>query len=50
MGGSLHLISVTVRSLMVVSRERVMYVDLNRAQHMIRGAQELKPYRSTADL
>ena len=50
MGESLHLISVTVRSLMVVSGERVMYVDLERAQDMTKGARELKPYWSTADL
>ena len=33
-----YLISVTVRSLMVVSRERVVHVDLGGGQH-VRGAQ-----------
>ena len=50
MSGSLHLISVTIRTLMVVSRERIMHIDLESAQYMMKGARELKPYRSTADL
>ena len=50
MSESFHLIPVTVRPLMVISRERVVYVDLKRAQHTIGDAQEPKPYRSTADL
>ena len=41
--GLLHLISVTVRSLMVISRERVMHVDLRRAQHTVRGVRVGKP-------
>ena len=41
--GLLHLISVTVRSLMVVSRERVMHVDLRRAQHTVRDVRVGKP-------
>jgi hypothetical protein len=40
MNGALYLIPITVRSLMVVSREGVMYIDLLRAQHMVRCAQE----------
>jgi len=40
--GLLHLISVTIRSLVVVSRERVMHVDLGRAQHTMRGVRAAK--------
>jgi len=40
--GVLHLISVTVRSLVVVSRERVMHVDLGKTQHAMRGVRATK--------
>ena len=46
----LHLISVAVWSLVIVSRERVMYVDLGGAQYKVKGTQKLNPHRSTADL
>ena len=36
----LYLISVTVWSLVVVSREGIMHIDLRRAQHMTRGIQK----------